>query len=126
MDTAAGPEGMAADMAGVMPVSLWRRGLPIPVPMDPGYGGGYGGYAQAPQAYGAQPYAYSYNGGYGAAYPGQAYDPTQQHPQWSADEVNRRLQRQADRLHGRHSLQGRSLLTKPSGCKPSRPASRMP
>jgi hypothetical protein len=51
-----------------------------------------------PQPY-YQPQPYAYNNGYGGyADQPQAGYYGQQHPQWSADEVNRRLQHQADRL----------------------------
>lgn len=74
----------------------------IPVPVDPGYAGGYapqaGVYAQPAQPY-YPPQAYAYNNE-SAYYPpatqsGQ-YGPP--HPPWSAAEVDQRLQRQMDRI----------------------------
>ena len=89
----------AGGYGGGLRPGLRAGGVPIPLPMDPGYGGGYGG-GLLPRGNpitrpnlmaittGTDMYQYGPQGGY----------PGQQHPQWSADEVNQRLQHQQDRL----------------------------
>ena len=70
--------------------SRWTRGMGVvmgAVTAPPGMCG-------PQQPYQNQPYAY--NNGY--PYQPQAGYPGQQYPQWSADEVNQRLQHQADRI----------------------------